>query len=396
MSAYYSENDKVKAAVLREAIRAGAIAPGDVDERSITDIRAGDLVGYTQCHFFAGGGFWSLALRLAGWPDDRPVWTGSCPCPSFSAAGKGGGFDDPRHLWPDWDRLIEEYRPAVVFGEQTDDAVGYGWLDLVQTDLERKAYAVGKAILGACSVGAPHIRQRLYFVGDAGGEGLEKCVAASGQDGRATEPWPRTAAERGSDVGELANTHMRGRQNGRAEIGGADECRNSSAIRSQIEESGTAGELGDAEGQRRGKARAGSGRSSQRYGDAGELGELADTHRERRECQPNEQPSAVEREGIDSEGIGRELGALRTGNSLLGGPVGGYWGDAEWIPCRNPKVPGAIEWRPIKRGTFVLAARYPERVAELRLAGDAINVYTAKAFIEAYLESEKSASLMPP
>ncbi len=106
MSAYYNELDPWKAAVLREAIKAGAIAPGDVDERSIKDVQAAELVGYTQCHFFAGGGFWSLALRNAGWPDSRPVWTGSCPCPSFSAAGKGKGFADPRHLWPDWFRLM--------------------------------------------------------------------------------------------------------------------------------------------------------------------------------------------------------------------------------------------------------------------------------------------------
>ena len=167
VTAWYNEIDPFKAAVLREASKAGAIAPGDVDERSIADIDPAELMGYTQCHFFAGGGFWSLALRLAGWPDDRPAWTGSCPCPSFSAAGKGGGFDDPRHLWPDWERLIGQCRPATVFGEQADDAIGYGWLDLVQTDLEAQAYAVGKIVLGTCSVGGADIRQRLYFVADA-------------------------------------------------------------------------------------------------------------------------------------------------------------------------------------------------------------------------------------
>jgi DNA (cytosine-5)-methyltransferase 1 len=160
---YYNEHDPEKCAWLRELISRGVIANGEVDERSIADVRLDDLRGFSQCHFFAGIGVWSYALRLAGWPDDRPVWTGSCPCPSFSAAGKGEGFDDPRHLWPDWARLIRECKPATVFGEQADDAIGYGWLDLVQTDLERENYAVGKAVLGACSVGAPHIRQRLYF-----------------------------------------------------------------------------------------------------------------------------------------------------------------------------------------------------------------------------------------
>src|SRR5262249_26563938 len=105
--------------------------------------------------------------RLAGWADDREVWSGSCPCPSFSSAGKGQGFDDPRHLWPDWFRLIRERRPAVIFGEQADDAIGYGWLDLVQAQVEKEKYAVGKAVLASASVGGADLRERLYFVADA-------------------------------------------------------------------------------------------------------------------------------------------------------------------------------------------------------------------------------------
>ena len=167
MRAYYNDSDPFKCEVIREAIKAGAIAPGDVDERSIADVEPVDLMGYIQCHFFGGGGFWSLALRQAGWPDDREVWTGSCPCPSFSAAGKGQGFADPRHLWPHWARLIRECHPSTIFGEQVSAAIGHGWLDLIQTDLEAQDYAVGKAVFGACSVGAPHIRQRLYFVANS-------------------------------------------------------------------------------------------------------------------------------------------------------------------------------------------------------------------------------------
>ena len=75
VSSYYNEFDPFAAAWLRELIKDGQIADGEVDERSIVDVRPDDLRGFTQCHFFAGIGGWSYALRLAGWPDDAPVWT---------------------------------------------------------------------------------------------------------------------------------------------------------------------------------------------------------------------------------------------------------------------------------------------------------------------------------
>ena len=168
MSAYYNEHDPFAAAWLRELIADGLIADGEVDERDIQTLDPSDLRSFTQCHFFAGIGGWSYALRLAGWPDDRPVWTGSCPCQPFSAAGAQAGGTDPRHLWPTWYQLIRECRPRVVFGEQVESAVAHGWLDLVSDDLEREGYAVGAVGLPAASVGAPHIRQRLWFVCDSG------------------------------------------------------------------------------------------------------------------------------------------------------------------------------------------------------------------------------------
>jgi DNA (cytosine-5)-methyltransferase 1 len=171
MPVYYNERDPFAAAWLRELIDGSHIAPGSVDTRDIRDVRPSDLKGFDQCHFFAGIGGWSLALQLAGWPADQSVWTGSCPCQSFSTAGQGRGFADERHLWPIWFRLIRECRPPVVFGEQVEAAVRHGWLDLVQADLEGEGYACGAAVLGAHSVGALHIRQRLWFMAHADGTG---------------------------------------------------------------------------------------------------------------------------------------------------------------------------------------------------------------------------------
>lgn len=172
-SAYYNEIDPYAAQWLRNLIAAGHIAPGDVDERSIEDVKPDDLRNYTQCHFFAGIGVWSYALRNAGWPDDKPVWTGSCPCQPFSTAGKGDGFDDERHLWPHFHWLISECRPEHVLGEQVASGNANAWFDLVQADLEAMDYAFGIVPFPSAGVGSPHIRDRAYWVANAHHKGLE-------------------------------------------------------------------------------------------------------------------------------------------------------------------------------------------------------------------------------
>mgnify|MGYP001577113289 CR=1 FL=1 len=163
MTSYYNENDRQAAVWLRELIAGGHIADGIVDERSITEIEPADLDGFVQCHFFAGIGGWSLALRLAGVPDNEHCWTGSCPCQPLSGAGLGKGHADERHLWPAFHRLIAVCRPATLYGEQVASHLGREWLAAVRADLEALGYACGAADLCAAGVGAPHIRQRLYF-----------------------------------------------------------------------------------------------------------------------------------------------------------------------------------------------------------------------------------------
>lgn len=189
MAAYYNENNPYAAQWLRNLIAAGCIPPGTVDERSIEDVCAADLVGYTQCHFFAGIGGWPYALRQAGWPDDRPVWTGSCPCQPFSKAGHGNGFDDQRHLWPYFFHFICQQRPAIVFGEQVASTDAEPWVDLIQSDMEGVGYVFGAVSIPAAGFGAPHIRDRLYWVGHAIGTGLERHAG----HGRYGKGWPEAA-----------------------------------------------------------------------------------------------------------------------------------------------------------------------------------------------------------
>lgn len=202
---YYNEFDPYAAQWIRNLIAAKHIPKGHVDERSIVDVEAADISEFTQCHFFAGIGGWSLAARLAGWPDDRELWTGSAPCQPFSVAGRQGGQKDERHLWPEYFRLIGARRPAVVMGEQVAAAVGKNWLDGVFDDLESIHYACGATVIPACAVDAPHRRDRLWFVGHrtgAVGDGKRARdwkdtpgMSLTGPDGRTrVDQLPRQAA----------------------------------------------------------------------------------------------------------------------------------------------------------------------------------------------------------
>ena len=224
MAAFYNEIDPYAAEWLRNLIKKGLIADGKVSTQSIVDIQPSDLAGFTQCHFFAGIGGWSHALRLAGWPDDRQIWTGSCPCQPFSIAGKGAGTDDPRHLWPHFHRLITAVRPSVVMGEQVAAAVGKSWLDGVCADLEGIGYSTGAAVIPACAIGALHRRDRIWFVADTQRNEQswqEPCGWALGRMGGEFKPvaWDRNWQDALSEFRTLDNGFPR-------RVGATDAARN--------------------------------------------------------------------------------------------------------------------------------------------------------------------------
>lgn len=383
MPAYYNEIDGKKAAWLRELIKRNLIAPGDVDERSIVDVRPDDLRGFTQCHFFAGIGIWSHALRLAGWADDREVWTGSCPCQPFSAAGKGEAFDDERHLWPEFFRLIHARRPIVCFGEQVASIDGLTWLDLVQSDLDDADYTCGALDLCAAGVGAPHIRQRLYWVahtGDISGmedtNGLYAEQSAGSGAGAINQGswWPRGESSGSGEACRLANTECSERrpteQDGTREASGRLEGTSESRERSETERVDNAD---DGERFRRQQSQGGRSESQQRCTPIG----MADT-------------TGAGLEGSRGTIIqGRYDGPQYAGGGGGGGvsgPVNGFWRSADWVLTRPQRMGDRPGLRPVERGAFPLAHGSPARVGRLRGYGDGIVAEVAKAFIEAYLK----------
>lgn len=367
---YYNEFDPKAAAWLRELIKQGLIPPGHVDTRSITEITPDELKPYTQCHFFAGIGGWSLALQLAQWPTNRPVWTGSCPCQPFSIAGKGLGTADERHLWPAFFNLIRECRPECVFGEQVASAIGKGWLDGVSADLESEGYACGATVLGAHSVGAPHIRQRLYWVGHSNCSRLQehgfhevgKGVVKRRQVGGVADA-SSTGARRDTRTASSTETCCGGARGEDGDHGGI-----------VAESGGPTSGLGDTNstGSQPGQLTAeANGHRSPALAD-GSLGGMGDTEQPRLEGQSRDGHDRHEPGRIDSS---EDRPASTPGSA-------GHWDNFDLLPCLDGKT------RRIESGTFPLAHGVPGRVGLLRGYGNAIVPQVAQAFIQAFLDSQ--------
>lgn len=327
----YNEVDAFAAQWIRNAMAQGLMAPGLVDETDVRQLAVPrDIV---QLHAFAGIGVWSHALSMAGWPDDVPVWTGSCPCQPFSAAGRKKGFDDARHLWPAWFRLIRASRPPIVFGEQVASPDGLRWLDAVFADLEGAGYSCEAFDLCAAGFGAPHIRQRLYFVAFADVQ-RRQGLGVQLRERQSRQAVPQVGSGETVPLADAGSDERRAR---RPRI---------TSDRPTLESSrqGDDRELGNPGGE-------GSGR------DAGAV------------------PCA------QAEGDRIRLSAGSVAHlPQFAGATRGFWSDADFIGCRDGK------WRPVEPGTFPLAHGARSRVGRLRAHGNAIVPQVAAGFISSVID----------
>jgi len=387
MTVYFNEFDSFAAQWLRNLY-----PKATVDERDIKQVEAADLAGYERCHFFGGIGGWEYALELAGW--SGPVWTGSCPCQPFSAAGKRKGSADARHVWPEFRRLIGECGPAIVLGEQVASKDGREWLAGVRADLEALGYAVGAADLCAASQGAPHIRQRLFWVADSRSEGLARWSLESARQ-------ERQATERSCGDGGMANS-----ANVRSAEHEHDARERAGSGQDYTADGDGIGRLGDADGAQRG-----SGRTKQRKqrGALPATGSAIDglavpNIAELQRITPAGEQSLQQ----SSRGLNGLADAERDGGRLdfsQRGPEGravNQWANSRVVACRDEK-PRRLSAQPgdeplaygIPRD---LGRRIPElrsvaksarsnRVGRLRGYGNAICPQVAAVFIRAFMES---------
>lgn len=409
---YYNEFDNHAAAWLKQLIAEGLIPPGEVDQRSITDVSPNDLSGFTQCHFFAGIGGWALALEIAGWPDDRPVWTGSCPCQPFSVAGKQMGRSDPRHLWPAFRRLINRCRPPVVIGEQVASTDGRKWLSGVFANLETMGYAPAGSDLCAAGVASPHMRQRLYWAGFSLADrnrssGPQHEHEPGNGSQRAAGPHD-SAVSRG--IGSVADSGYKSA--GRAPRSSEEESRRALRESPGCGHSG----FGLAYGIRprlEGHDRDGDDRNESRRIDPGPVRSAAasggsvlalghapsdEQQRDRESGEgdgwagaprgPGSRRPAMEhtdRDGCDS-------GVITSPTTGYGDPAdaANFWADSRLILCRDGKhrrIPVEPALFPLADGlSYKLARRRSARAPLLRGAGNAIVPQVAAAFIRAFME----------
>lgn len=195
------------------------------------------------------------------WRGQIDILTGGFPCQPFSQAGKRAGAEDDRYLWPEMLRAIEEIRPSWVVGENvagittmvqpytetkvesqasifeegadiiTEEAEFV--IETICSDLERIGYTVQPIIIPACAVGAPHRRDRVWFVAHCDLHGQQRSNCKYEKQSSKRGQYAQRDIEPSCQHGNIADaegsksgqqTEWQGRQS--VERGGSDHGRN--------------------------------------------------------------------------------------------------------------------------------------------------------------------------
>ena len=233
------------------------------------------------------------------WRGKINVLTGGFPCQPFSVAGQRKGAEDNRYLWPEMLRAIREIQPDWVVGENvagilsmvqpgSETALGreeslFGEVDrerilhrqeyVVETvcnDLEREGYSVQPVVIPACAVGAPHRRDRVFFIAhraDAGVKGMQRKWednilsgrTASDTDGKRCNNWSDNWQERPicydqkrySEENQSERTERKRRTCENGSVASYSQCSGSGQIQQEIQSEQPNGHSFDSNGSKR-------------------------------------------------------------------------------------------------------------------------------------------------
>ncbi|MBF1498737.1 MAG: DNA cytosine methyltransferase [Prevotella pallens] len=187
------------------------------------------------------------------WQGEIDVLTGGFPCQPFSSAGQRLGANDDRYLWPEMLRAIREIQPSFVIGEnvagiltmvQPTEAVKVGCtpslfeendniyrkeqqfvVETVCTDLEREGYSVQPFVIPACSVGAPHQRDRVWFIAQRNASNSYNARTKGMQERKAEVLFSRVTTDSACSRDTAQQTYQRIEREGRSNNGQQKEWR---------------------------------------------------------------------------------------------------------------------------------------------------------------------------